>query len=203
MPTQKRLARIDSVLARRQEGIIVLEDIQDPHNAEAVVRTCDAFGFQKVCFIFQGRGKFDPRSVGNSSSSGSNKWLDYETWESTEKCFADLKKRGYVTYATILDASAKKMDSYDFTAGKVALVFGNETLGISETAARLSDNKVYLPMNGMVESLNLSVTAAICLFEVDRQRRAAGRPSPLPTAEIDRLRAHWIKLSTPQPPQHR
>ena len=200
MPTQARLDRIDSVLAKRQEGIVVLEDIQDPHNAQAVIRTCDAFGFQKVCFIFQGRGKFDPRKIGNSSSSGSNKWLDYETWDSAEACFSDLKGRGYATFATILDPSAKPLASCDLTSGKVALVFGNETLGISEAAARLADHKVYLPMNGMVESLNLSVTAALCLFETDRQRRAAGTQRPLPAAEITRLRAHWIKLSTPQPP---
>lgn len=200
MPTEKRLARINDVLSQRQEGVIILEDIQDPHNAQAVVRTCDAFGFQKVCLIFEKVEKFNPKQIGNSSSSGSNKWLDFEVWDSTEKCLTDLKKRGYVTYATLLNPTAKPMHTYDFTAEKIALMFGNETHGLSPTAEKLADHRMFLSMRGMVESLNLSVTAALCMFEVDRQRRAAGVHRALSFSEIASLRKRWTTpdFSSPQ-----
>ena len=191
MATDRRLELIRTVAQNRQEGCVVLEDIHDPHNAEAVIRTCDALGFQTVHLIFEKEVKFNPRHVGVSSSSGSNKWLDFEIWDSTEKCLAALKGRGYATFATLLDATAKPLDAYDLTVPKVALIFGNEKNGLSETAARLADHKLYIPMRGFVQSFNLSVTAALCLREVDRQRRAAGKACGLPAEDASALARKW------------
>lgn len=171
MPTEKRLNKIRSVAALRQQAVVVLEDIHDPHNAAAVLRTCDAFGIQRVCFIFDKGKKFNPRKVGKVTSASANKWLDFETFSSAKECFKKLKRQGYTIVATILDAKAKSIYKTKFTHPKTALVFGNEHAGLSPAAIELSDAHIYIPMSGFVQSLNLSVTAAICLYEMARQRR--------------------------------
>lgn len=150
----------------------MLEDIYDPHNAAAVFRTAEAFGIQKVFLIFEKQKRFNPRKVGKVTSASANKWLTFTIYTSTEKCFKDLKKLGYKTYATILDASAKPLYATNLTKQKkTALVFGNEHTGLSEKAIKHSNYKIYIPMQGFVQSLNLSVTAAICMAELSRQRQ--------------------------------
>src|SRR3989339_822138 len=89
--TTTRQDKIKRVMGQRHEGIIVLEDIHDPHNAAAVWRSCDAFGFGKVYLIFGQEERFDPKQVGKESSSSANKWLDFEVFASTEECFKKLK----------------------------------------------------------------------------------------------------------------
>lgn len=168
--TKNRKAKLKQVANQRQEGIIILEDIHDPHNAAAVLRTCDGFGFQKVCFIFEKETKFNPKKVGKTSSSSANKWLDFEVFTSTEKCFKKLKKQGFEIYATVLDKQAKSLFKTRFKKAKIALALGNEHAGLSKKAIDLADFKVYLPMQGFVQSLNLSVTAAILMYEISRQR---------------------------------
>lgn len=156
----------------RQEGIIVLEDIHDPHNAAAIWRTADAFGIQKVWLIFEKETYFNPKHVGKVSSSGANKWIDFEIFRSTDQCMNKLKDEGYKTYATVLNKDAKDLRKTDLRCqGKIAFMFGNEHRGLSKTAINLADELIYIPMKGMVQSLNLSVTAAICMYEVDRQRQ--------------------------------
>lgn len=170
--TPERAEKVKNVVEKRQEGIIVLEDIHDPHNAQAVIRSCDCFGFHTVYIIFENERQFNPTKMGKLASSSANKWLDYKYFTSTKECYEELKKQGYETYATILDKEAKSIYDYDFTLKKkIALVFGNEHAGISEYAAENADNKIYIPMHGMIQSLNLSVTAAISMFEVTRQRK--------------------------------
>lgn len=172
MPTEERLQKIANLHSKRDmELAVVLEDIHDPHNAAAILRTCDAFGVQNVYYIFEQEKSYNPAKIGKSSSSSANKWLTFHIFKSTEECFAELKKEGYKTFATILDYESENFYEADFSTGKVALVLGNEHKGISETAAKLSDHKIYLPMQGMVQSLNVSVTAAISIYEATRQRK--------------------------------
>ncbi len=166
---ETREEKIKRVMSQRHSGVIVLEDIHDPHNAAAVWRSCDAFGFGKVNLIFEQEEKFNPKQVGKASSSSANKWLEFETFNSTEKCFNKLKSEGYTIYATVLDQEAKDLKEINFEKGKIAICFGNEHRGLSETAIRLADKKIYIPMQGMVQSLNLSVTAGIVMWEVGRQ----------------------------------
>ena len=171
--TPERTEKVKQVTEHRQEGIIVLEDIHDPHNAQAVIRSCDCFGFHTVYIIFENEKQFNAVEMGKLASSSANKWLDYKYFTSTKECFAELKQDGYETYATILDKGARSIYDYDFTEKKkIALVFGNEHAGISKFAAENANNKLYIPMHGMIQSLNLSVTAAICMFETARQRQA-------------------------------
>jgi len=165
-----REQKIKRVKENRHEGIIVLEDIHDPHNAAAVWRSADCFGFGKVYIIFDQEVTFNPKKVGKASSSSANKWLDFEIFKSTEECYKKLKDEGYKVYATILDEEAENLNKIEFVNTKNAFVFGNEHRGISETAAKLADEKIYIPMKGMVQSLNLSVTAGIVMWEYVRQK---------------------------------
>lgn len=193
MITKNRLLKIKSVAAGRQQGIVVLEDIHDPHNAAAVLRTADAFGIQRVCFIFDKGEKFNPKKIGKATSSSANKWLDFEIYNSAKECFSKLKRQGYTIVGTVLDAKAKSIFKTKFNQSKIALVFGNEHAGLSSEAIKLSDAHIYIPMQGFVQSLNLSVTAAICMYEVFRQRQTSGSKFLLSKKEQNKLIKVWQK----------
>jgi tRNA (guanosine-2'-O-)-methyltransferase len=172
---EKRLAKIKQVVSKRQNLIVVLEDIHDPHNAQAVIRTCDAFGVQNVYFIFDQEKRFNAKKIGKSSSSSANKWLDFKFFDKTEECFRDLKNQGYKIFATALSEQAQSIYDFDFSATqKIALVLGNEHRGLSEFAVQHADQTLMIPMFGMVQSLNLSVTAALFIYEITKQRLEAG-----------------------------
>jgi tRNA (guanosine-2'-O-)-methyltransferase len=172
MPTQTRLDKIANLQAKRDmELAIVLEDIHDPHNASAILRTCDAFGIQNVYYIFEQEKSYNPAKIGKSSSSSANKWLTFHIFKSTQECLTQLKNDGYTTFATTLEKDSQNFYDTDFTKEKTAFIFGNEHRGISETASQLADTKIYIPMRGMVQSLNVSVTASICIYEATRQRQ--------------------------------
>ena len=194
MSTDARLAKIKSVVNQRQEGIIVFEDIHDPHNAEAALRTADAFGFQKVYFIFEKEEKYNPRQIGKASSSSANKWLNVKTFSSMGDCLVDLKSQGFITYATVIDHQAKSIFKASFVKPKIAILFGNEHRGLSDKAIKNADYHIIIPMQGMVESLNLSVTAALCMYEVTRQRVSIGLDKfRLTKIEQENLMSEFLK----------
>ncbi len=174
MPTPERMQRYREIAAKRQRGAVVLEDIHDPHNAEAVFRTCEAFGFQRVCLIFDQEEPFDPRTVGKLTSASANKWLDFDVYGSARECLDALHREGYEVAATVTAGEAEELFGADLTEPRLAVMLGNEQRGLSEEAVALADRRLMIPMTGMVRALNLSVTAAIALYEVTRQRRAAG-----------------------------
>jgi len=182
MPTEKRLEKMKTVVAQRQNGlVVVLEDIHDPHNAEAIFRSCETFGVQEIYLIFGKEKPFNPRRVGKASSSSANKWLDFNIYHSTKECLGHLKKNGFKVIATALDRKARDLFEADSLGGKkIALLLGNEREGLSEEALRFADEKIFIPMRGFVQSLNVSVTAGICLFEITRQRSANGNAKALP-----------------------
>ncbi len=186
-----RLRKIKRVMENRQEGIIVLENIADPHNAAAVWRTAEAFGFQKIYLVYSKEKAINPKKIGKASSASANKWLSFTTFRNTDECYKKLHKDGYKIYATVLDKEATNLQSSDFNLQKIAMVFGNEHRGLSEEAIKGADEKIYIPMKGMVQSLNISVTAAILMYEVDRQRSnpltSHGlNPSVLRTSPLDK-----------------
>lgn len=174
MHTERRRERLIQVARARQQGAVVLEDIHDPHNAEAVFRSADALGFQRICLVFERGEPFDPRRLGKLSSASANKWLSFETYVSTAECLQRLRAEGFETVATVLAEDAESLFSAELRNPRTALLFGNEHRGLSEEAVALSDRRLTIPMPGMVASLNLSVTAAVCLYELTRQRRARG-----------------------------
>lgn len=169
--TENRHKKIQKVVRNRQSNfIIVLEDIHDPHNAGAIFRTCDAFGIQDVYLIFDKQKLYNPKKIGKASSSSANKWLDFKIYKSTKSCLNSLKRQGYETIATVCEDDSEDIFKTKLTAKKLALFIGNEHEGLSEYAIKHCNRKLYIPMNGMVQSLNVSVSAAICLFEISRQR---------------------------------
>ncbi len=169
---ETRNQKINRVMKNRHEGIIVLEDIHDPHNAAAVWRSADCFGFGKIYLIFDQEKVFNPKKVGKASSSSANKWLDFEIFKSTAECFKKLKKEGYKIYVTVLDSEAKDLRLSDIRSQeKTAIVLGNEHRGVSQSAIDNADEKIYISMQGMVQSLNLSVTAGIMMWEYKRQNK--------------------------------
>lgn len=171
---ERRKKRLIEVARARQRGVLVLEDVHDPHNAAACLRSAEAFGFQKVYFIFEHETKFNPKRVGSVVASSGNKWLDYEVFDSTKKCFAKLKKQKYEIITTVVGGKAESFFDAKFIKPDIALVLGNEHRGVSQEAIDLADRHLYMPMRGFVESFNLSVFASLCLYEITRQRMARG-----------------------------
>lgn len=193
------------VAGRRQQGILVLEDVHDPHNAAACLRSAEAFGFQQVYFIFEQETTFNPKRVGSVVASSGNKWLDYKIFNSTKKCFEELHKQGYEIVTTVVPLNPQggsgkvegKSESFfkiKFTKPKIALVLGNEHRGVSETAVKLSDKRVYMPMRGFVESFNLSVFASLSLYEITRQRLVRGmKKYQYPPKERKKLEREFLR----------
>ncbi len=170
-PTPKRLARIQKVVANRTRDIVVvLENIHDPHNAAAILRSADACGIQDVYFIFEGQKPYNPAKVGKVSSSSANKWLTFHIFRTAVECLEELRSKGYTIVSTLLDPEAKSLYELCVSNKKIALVVGNEHVGISQSIKEMSDVLVYIPMRGFVESLNVSVAAAVSLFEIVRQQ---------------------------------
>ena len=178
-----RQTKIKEMIDRRQEGVIVLENIADPHNSAAVWRSADAFGFQKIYLVYSKEKTINPKRIGKASSASANKWLSFTTFKDIDECYAQLHKDGYKIFATVLDKEARSLQSTNFNLQKIAVVLGNEHRGLSENAIKGADEKIYIPMKGMVQSLNISVTAGILMYEVERQRF---NPSALRASPLDR-----------------
>ena len=174
MVTEQRARKIAEVAERRQQGVVVIEDVYDPHNAEAVFRSCDAFGFQRVCLVFEQEAPFDPRRIGKVSSASANKWLDFTTYRSTRACIEALHDEGFEVVAMVVDEGAEQLFAAELAEPKTAILLGNENRGLSDEAVALADRRLTIPMVGMVQSLNLSVTAALTLYELTRQRLERG-----------------------------
>ncbi len=174
MENTLRINKIKKIINNRLEGMIVMEDVHDPHNVQAVVRTAEGLGFGKIGLIFEKEKPFNPKSVGKTSSSSANKWVEYEIFKSSKKAFEELKSRGYEIVVSVLDKGAENIYKSNLGARKIALVMGNEHSGVSKTAIKMADRKIYIPMEGMVQSFNISVAAGIMMYEVKRQREEAG-----------------------------
>ena len=193
MISDKRKERFLQVISKRFQDVIVLENIHDPHNALAAIRNCDAFGVQTAHVVFETEKIFNPKELGKVTSSSANKWVDTVCWEKSADCFNRLKKDGFKIIATIIDPKAKPLSDINFNQQKNAIIFGNEGFGISETAKKMADELVYLPMQGFVDSLNLSVTVGVTLYELYKQR-ANGMNVNLPQIEQAALLKKWIDL---------
>lgn len=188
---QKRLNRITQVVKNRQDGIIVvLEDIHDPHNSAAILRTCDAMGIQNVWYIFEKEKRYNPKKVGKATSSSANKWLDFQIFDSTDACIDTLKKEGYVIAVTALSDKSVSLMEKKFDEQKIAIIVGNEHSGVSETAIKSADIMIRIPMFGFVQSLNVSVAAAMVLWEITKQRNTN---HPNPAKEQQRLLEDFIE----------
>lgn len=188
--TPERLEKIIRVVKDRQHSLtVILENIHDPHNVSAVFRTCDAVGINDVSLIYNYE-KFP--KIGKSSSASAYKWVGKNRFSSVEDCYSNLRANGFKIYASLLDKNAVDLYDLDLTE-KCAIVIGNEHRGISEESAKLADKTFYIPMHGMIQSLNVSVAAAVSIYEALRQRKLKNMyPSTdLPKEEIEKIIDEW------------
>lgn len=188
--TEHRLQKITAAVKARQYSLrLVLENIHDPHNVSAIYRTCDAAGIPKISLLYN-LEKFPKVSMVTSASAF--KWIETEKYSDPKECFSSLKKEGFRILATKLSEDAKDIHQIDFTK-KTAIVLGNEHRGISEEVERLADELIFIPMFGMVQSLNVSVSNAVILYEALRQRKAAGMydESELTVDELEKKIDEW------------
>jgi len=175
MLTPERLQKLEHVARNRQTGFtVVVEDVFDPHNLGAVTRTCDAFGIQDINVIFEKQAEFDPKEIGKNTSTSTNKWINYRIHHGTQKGIQTLQDEGWLVVATVIDEDADTIFDADLTHPKIAMLFGNEKLGLTEQAMTMADKKVTIPMLGIAQSMNISVSAALFIYEVTRQRHAQG-----------------------------
>ena len=170
--TPERKEKLIRVLSNRQPDItVVLENVSDPHNISAVMRTCDAVGIQEIYILNTKIPRH--KKWGAKSSSSAAKWLTVHQYEDAAECFSSLRKR-YSTILTIhLSSDAVSLHEIDFTQ-PIALVFGNEHSGVSGEIRTLGDGNFLIPQVGIIQSLNISVACAVTLYEAYRQKKAAG-----------------------------
>ena len=186
----QRIARIDSVLANRVVSITaVFEDIYDPHNVGACMRTCDAYGLQDIHVITAQHGYRPPSSITMSA----HQWLTLHKHETTQLCLDHLRQQGFSLWVSDLQAD-RTLAELPVEDHKVAIVIGNEAEGVSERMAAAADHRFVLPMHGMVQSFNLSVALAICLDELVPQRRSQlGGLGDMPAQRQRQLRRDWLE----------
>lgn len=170
--TPERKAKIERVLAKKQPTLtIVLENVHDPHNVSAVLRSCDAVGVLDVRLIYHSGQNFPEMS--EKSSASARKWVDRRHYADIDACYAELRAEGKSIFTTHMSSDAVSL--YDLDLAKpVALVFGNEHAGVSQEALEKADGNFLIPQVGMIQSLNISVACAVTLFEAFRQRMVAG-----------------------------
>ncbi|UCE42069.1 MAG: RNA methyltransferase [Candidatus Aminicenantes bacterium] len=167
MPTKERVQKVERVLSLRQPDLrIVLEEVTNTHNASAVVRTCDAAGILYLDII---SSTGEPFPVNEAISTRAEKWLHFSNYRSTKECLSHLKQKGFKIAATCLGEKSVPHTDIDYTQ-PLAVVFGNESEGISEEARDMADYVIKIPMVGMAQSLNLSVSVGIILYEAMKQR---------------------------------
>jgi tRNA (guanosine-2'-O-)-methyltransferase len=171
--TPERELRIRTVLDKRQENlVVVLENVFDPHNISAVMRTCDAVGVQDI-YVLNTR---IPRHKkwGAKSSSSAASWLTVRQYDDAKECFDAVRRQVDRIYTTHLTGDAVSLYEMKLT-GRIALVFGNEHSGVSEEILAFSDGNFVIPQVGVIRSLNISVACAVTLYEAYRQKNAAGQ----------------------------
>ena len=192
--TPEREQRLKQVLDKRQNDLtVVLENVFDPHNISAVMRTCDAVGIQDIHVLNTKISKH--KKWGARSSSSAAKWLTVHQQTDAAECFTGLRKKYPLVLTTHLSSTAVSLYEIDFT-GPVALVFGNEHDGVSEEIRALADGNFVIPQVGMIRSLNISVACAVSLYEAFRQKNAAGHYNQT-RLEESQYRALWKQWEQP------
>jgi tRNA (guanosine-2'-O-)-methyltransferase len=181
-----RREKLQQVLNKRQFNItVVMENVHDPHNIAAVMRTCDAEGIQEIYIL----NTLIPehKKFGAKSSSSAAKWLSIHSFTDTADCITALRKKYNKIYTTHLADNAAQLYNLDLT-DSIALVFGNEHAGVSDEIRLLADGNFIIPQVGIIQSLNISVACAVTIYEAFRQKMIALQyTKPNPAFEQDRL----------------
>lgn len=179
------------VLKKRQSNItVVLENVFDPHNVSAVMRTCDAVGIQDIYIL---NDRIPPQKKwGFRSSSTAARWLSIHQFTEASTCFDTVRKKYENVYAGFL--GDRSIDLYEMNFSKsMALVFGNETFGVSDEVRKFVDGEFVIPQFGIIKSLNISVACAVTLYEAMRQKRLLGHYDhiSLSDSELQNVKHQW------------
>lgn len=165
----ERYQRLRAMLALRQTDLtLFMEHVHKPHNIAAVIRTCDAIGMSRIHAVWDKNTRYR-----KGTSKGSQIWVETQNHDSVQEAVAHLKKQNMQLVVTHLCDSAISFREIDYTQ-PTCILMGQEKTGVSEQALALADHQVVIPMLGAVQSLNVSVAAALILYEAQRQRELAG-----------------------------
>ena len=195
--TPERKAKIDAVLAQRTRYItVVAEDFHSAHNASAILRTCEGLGIQDIHVV----ENFNTFKARRGAASGSAKWVtvhhyDNAAADNTQACLDKLQSQGYLLVATSPHGQALRPEVLPLDQ-RLAILFGSERDGLSEQAQTRADRRVKIPMVGFMESLNVSVSAALCLYTLTRRLRMLDVNWPLSDPEKLDLRLDWMRYSS-------
>ena len=192
--TPDRTQKIKQIVEERTRYLtVVLEDLYQPHNASAVIRSCDCFGIQDL-HIIENKYEF---SVSEKVVQGSSKWIDIHNYNEKEQntlsTLNELKEKGYRIVATSPHANDVTLDELNVEKGKIALVFGTEQHGISDVVKENADEFVRIPMYGFTESFNISVSAALCLQSITNKIRNSDANWRLTEDEKELLKLDWAR----------
>lgn len=197
MLTEERDHKFRNAAARRQNNLtVILENVHDPHNIGAVLRTCDSVGIHEIFVLYtEPQLDKDRLVLGQRTSSGARRWVDVHYYDDIEKCYEHVRKNYDVILATHLDAEATSLYDLDLTQS-VALLYGNERDGISQESLKHADGNFIIPQMGFVQSLNISVACAVGLYEALRQRQNKGmyaENAPMSPAAQEELYQSYVK----------
>lgn len=192
--SDNRKRQLKKVLAQRTRYVtVVLEDLFQSHNASAVLRSCDCFGVQDV-HIIENTNEF---SVSPQIALGAAKWLNLHKYNNhqnnTLEAISALKKNGYRIVATSPHTNETSLNTFNINKGKFALFFGTELTGLSEQVMDNADEFLLIPMHGFTESLNISVSAAICLYTLSQRLYESETDYKLDQHEADIIMLDWLR----------
>ncbi|NOZ86023.1 MAG: RNA methyltransferase [Deltaproteobacteria bacterium] len=191
--SERRKARIEEVLSKRTYNLtMVFEELHDPHNIAAVIRTAEAFGIQRVFIIPEKDGK---TGLSRKITRAADKWIDIRIQDSIVSCLSELKEQDFSILVSSLGPKAKSIREFSFKR-RTAMVLGNEKNGVSKKAYAMADGVFVVPMLGFVESLNVSVAAGLALYHATMERaRLLGKNGDLTEQEKAVLRRKWYRQS--------
>ena len=194
--TDERKALFEELIQKRTKYLtVVLENIYQPLNASAVLRSCDCFGIQDV-HVIENYNEFKPdREV----AMGASNWLTVNRYDKNENntldCIQSLKNKGYRIVATSPHNSQTDLIDFDLSKGKTALFFGTELEGLSNLVLENADEYLHIPMYGFTESFNLSVSAAICLYEMRMKMEKENIKWHMTKDEKNQVLLDWLRCS--------
>lgn len=194
--TDRRKDLLSSILNERTRYItVVLEDIYQSQNASAVLRTCDCFGIQDL-HIIENNNEY---KINPDVTLGSDKWLTLKQYrdnsDNSMAAITELKNNGYRIVATTPEQKHTPMEDFDLAKGKIALCFGTELTGLSDTIKKIADEFISIPMYGFTESFNISVSVAIILHHLTYRLRNSSISWKLNENDSLEVKLNWLKRS--------
>lgn len=194
--TEERRNLMERLLKKRTRYVTVaLEDIFQPHNASAAIRSCECFGVHDIHII---ENRFEYR-VNPDVLMGAGKWVNLKRYkepgsDNTRACLENLKSEGYRLAATIPDKDAVPLWQTPLDE-KIALMFGTEEEGLSAQAMEMADLRLAIPMYGFTQSFNISVSVALCLYDICTRLREEREDWSLPEEEQLEVALEWLMNS--------